>query len=75
MTPVFPPQPPAAARRATALAAVRRFLRSEDGPTSVEYAVMLALILATIFGTVGVVGGTAGGLFANAKSELDAAGF
>lgn len=25
--------------------AIRRFLRSEDGPTAVEYAVMLALIM------------------------------
>lgn len=78
MAAVSSPEPPAVvrpSRRATALAAARRFLRSEDGPTSVEYAVMLALILASIFGTVGVVGGTAGGLFSNAQTELDAAGF
>jgi pilus assembly protein Flp/PilA len=31
---------------------VRRFLRSEDGPTAVEYAVMLALIVVTCLGAV-----------------------
>ncbi|MEM9700839.1 MAG: hypothetical protein AAF907_00175 [Planctomycetota bacterium] len=66
---------PAQSSAAGLRASVREFLRSEDGPTAVEYAVMLALILATIFGTVGVVGGTAGGLFSNAESELEAVGF
>lgn len=32
--------------------AIRRFLRSEDGPTAVEYAVMLALIVVTCLGAV-----------------------
>jgi pilus assembly protein Flp/PilA len=31
---------------------VRRFLRSEDGPTAVEYAVMLALIVVTCLSAV-----------------------
>ena len=51
------------------------FLRREDGPTSVEYAVMLGLILATIFASIGMVGGTTAGLFQNAEDELEAAGF
>lgn len=34
------------------------FLREEDGPTAVEYAVMLALILAVIIAAVGNIGGT-----------------
>ena len=32
------------------------FLKSEDGPTAVEYAVMLALIIAIVFATVTTVG-------------------
>ncbi len=32
--------------------AILQFLREEDGPTAVEYAVMLALILLAIIGTV-----------------------
>lgn len=33
-------------------ALTRRFLRDEDGPTSVEYAVMLALIILTCLATI-----------------------
>lgn len=36
---------------------VVHFLRDQAGPTSVEYAVMLALITATVFGSVVLVGG------------------
>ena len=32
------------------------FIREEDGPTAVEYAVMLALILLAVFGVVGLIG-------------------
>lgn len=32
------------------------FLRSEDGPTAVEYAVMLALIIGVCFTTIGMIG-------------------
>jgi pilus assembly protein Flp/PilA len=35
---------------------VRQFLTSEDGPTAVEYAVMLALIVVAIVGVVGQLG-------------------
>ena len=33
-----------------------KFLRSEDGPTSVEYAVMLAMLLGVFIGSIGLVG-------------------
>ena len=33
-----------------------KLLRSEDGPTSVEYAVMLAMILGVFFGTIQLIG-------------------
>jgi pilus assembly protein Flp/PilA len=39
-----------------ALTKVRRFLLSEDGPTAVEYAVMLALILVACITIVGTLG-------------------
>ena len=32
------------------------FLRSEDGPTSVEYAVMLAMLLGIFIGSIGLIG-------------------
>ncbi len=75
--PLFRPpveSPPATLRRSVC-SSLKRFVRTEDGTTSVEYAVMLALILATIFGTVGAIGGTTGGLFTDAETKLEAAGF
>jgi len=36
-----------------------RFLRDEDGPTAVEYAVMLALIILTAMSGIAAVGNTA----------------
>ncbi|MBM81192.1 MAG: Flp family type IVb pilin, partial [Planctomycetaceae bacterium] len=38
---------------------VKRFLVSEDGPTAVEYAVMLALIVVVCLSAVGTVGSNA----------------
>ncbi len=35
---------------------IRHFMASEDGPTAVEYAVLLALILMAIIGAIGAVG-------------------
>ena len=35
-----------------------QFLKKEDGPTAVEYAVMLALIIVVIMAAVGNIGST-----------------
>jgi pilus assembly protein Flp/PilA len=35
---------------------VAEFLRREDGPTAVEYAVMLALIIVVCLGSIAVLG-------------------
>jgi pilus assembly protein Flp/PilA len=35
--------------------AIRRFLRSDDGPTAVEYAVMLSLIVVTCMSAIGLL--------------------
>lgn len=43
---------------------ILRFLIDEDGPTAVEYAVMLALILLAVIGTVASLG-------SNLNSSLD----
>ena len=50
-----------------------RFLKSEDGPAAVEYAVMLALILAAIFATVQAVGLQVGDTFDHAHDEISGA--
>jgi pilus assembly protein Flp/PilA len=42
---------------------VRRFLASEDGPTAVEYAVMLALILVVCIGIIASLGTTVSSTF------------
>jgi len=36
--------------------AIKRFLKSEDGPTAVEYAVMLALIIVVCVVSIAAVG-------------------
>jgi pilus assembly protein Flp/PilA len=42
-----------------------RFLRSEDGPTAVEYAVMLALIVVVCIAAISALGGGASKTFSN----------
>ncbi len=42
-----------------------RFLKKEDGPTTVEYAVMLALIIAVCFAAIGTVGSPTQNTFSN----------
>ena len=39
------------------------FVKREDGPTAVEYAVMLALIIVVCIGAIGVLGNNANGTF------------
>ena len=45
-------------------------LRHEDGPTSVEYAVMLALIIVVCIGAVTTVGGEVFNMWGNNGTEL-----
>jgi pilus assembly protein Flp/PilA len=42
-----------------------RFLRDEDGPTAVEYAVMLALIIVVCITAITALGSNASGTFSN----------
>jgi pilus assembly protein Flp/PilA len=46
------------------------FLRSEDGPTAVEYAVMLALIIAFCIGTITTLGSNANAKFNTVANTL-----
>jgi len=46
---------------------VRRFLKDEDGPTAVEYAVMVALIIAVCVAAINAIGTGASGTFSNAS--------
>jgi pilus assembly protein Flp/PilA len=49
---------------------VRRFLVSEDGPTAVEYAVMLALIIIVCLAAIQAVGTNANTTFTNVGNAL-----
>ena len=48
----------------------KEFLKSEDGPTATEYAVMLALIIIVAIGTITSLGTTVKNVFANVDTEL-----
>ena len=52
------------------MTSVKNFLVSEDGPTAVEYAVMLALIIVVCIGTVTSIGTKANAKFQSAAAAL-----
>lgn len=49
---------------------LQRFLTSEDGPTAVEYAVMLALIIIVCLAAVNAIGTNARTTFQNVGNSL-----
>ena len=54
----------------SAICKIRRFLVSEDGPTAVEYAVMLALIVIVCLAAIGSIGTNAKTTFTNVANSL-----
>jgi pilus assembly protein Flp/PilA len=50
--------------------ALKRFLTSEDGPTAVEYAVMLALIIVVCLVAIAFVGTRASATFSTVGGSL-----
>ena len=50
---------------------LKKLLRDDDGPTSVEYAVMLALIVAVCIGAVQSMANATAGSFDDSAAELD----
>lgn len=51
---------------------IKQFLKSEDGPTAVEYAVMLALIVATCLTSIGLLSNQTAASFDNSSAQLNA---
>jgi len=49
---------------------LQHFLISEDGPTAVEYAVMLALIIIVCIGAIAAVGTNANATFNSMASKI-----
>jgi pilus assembly protein Flp/PilA len=47
------------------LKSVVKFVKQEDGPTAVEYAVMLALIIVVCIGAITTLGNNANATFSN----------
>ena len=50
---------------------ILRFLKSENGPTAVEYAIMLALIVVVCVAAIQQVGGQASGMFDEIAVDMD----
>jgi pilus assembly protein Flp/PilA len=57
---------------AKTLRIVRRFLQKEDGPTAVEYAVMLALIIVVCLIAITTMGQQANTTFSHTSTKLKA---
>jgi len=51
----------------------RQFMQSEDGPTAVEYAVMLALIIVVCIGAITTIGQNANGVFGAVGTAIGSA--
>ncbi len=49
---------------------IQKFLKSEDGPTAVEYAVMLALIVIVCLTAITSIGTNASTTFDNVATQL-----
>lgn len=49
---------------------LKKFLQSEDGPTAVEYAVMLALIIVVCIGTITALGTKVNSTFSNVTTAI-----
>lgn len=66
----IPWSPLLATEDAPMLNAIKRFLKNEDGPTAVEYAVMLALIIVLCIVVIRQVGTSASRTFSTADSAI-----
>lgn len=53
---------------------IGRFLKSEDGPTAVEYAVMLALIVIVCLTAIQAIGTNANATFNSVATKLSSGG-
>jgi pilus assembly protein Flp/PilA len=53
---------------------VKDFLQAEDGPTAVEYAVMLALIIVVCIAAISTLGSNASATFSNVALNAAANG-
>jgi pilus assembly protein Flp/PilA len=52
---------------------VRSLFQDEDGPTAVEYAVMLALVLMAVIGAINSVGNSTSGMWQDNADKITGA--
>ncbi|MCH8146820.1 MAG: Flp family type IVb pilin [Planctomycetes bacterium] len=50
----------------------KRFIKSEDGPTATEYAVMLSLIIVACIATISLLGAEINTMFTSVQTTLAA---
>ncbi len=53
---------------------ISRFLRDEDGPTAVEYSVMLALIIVAAIGAIQLIGTKVRAMYEGVEAGLPSVG-
>ena len=53
------------------VAKIKNFLASEDGPTAVEYAVMLALIIVVCIAAISALGSNASNIFSYVGNKVN----
>ena len=51
-----------------------RFVKAEEGPTAVEYAVMLALVIVVCLTAIGTLGTQANATFSTTGAKIQSAG-
>jgi pilus assembly protein Flp/PilA len=52
------------------ISGIRRFLESDDGPTAVEYAMMVGFVVVAIFAIVSTIASEISGTFSSVSSTL-----
>ncbi len=57
----------------TFLSKAKRFMESEDGPTAVEYSIMLALIVMVCIAAIQAIGTNTNSAFTDLSADLDSA--
>ena len=57
------------------MSALLKFLKSEEGPTAVEYAVMVAMVMLAIMVSVKLLQTRTGAVYDRCGTELNNAGF
>lgn len=64
---------PRVLRMSPKLRRILAFLTNEDGPTAVEYGILLALIIVVLMGAITAIGNATSGIWASDVQKIDGA--